>query len=324
MMRKKLLVLITIFVAAVALCSCVSSESVKIGETLTVGGFVEFTPQNVIISDSIYPPRGSSDAAGYVEENPDMTAIAIVATVKNISEEDISIEDICAVKLNGAEDAVIENNYSIDALVEDESKLFSAATIKAGETETLYIYVWQVEKSMLDADTTLDLAFFDNGDESTYTHTLAIDANKPYAESKEVKMGEAIEVEGIGKITLKSVNFADEIKPENQENDYRYYVAEGDGNKLFYLTVDVENLSDASLKGHVFYGVSVKYDEKMYFTGVVSNDADNANIDSNVEIGVGDKRETYALTDIPADAESGPCEIYLYAGGTYYHYTYTK
>ena len=308
----------TIF--AIYACGGEKEVTMKLGEKTTIGEDLEFTPVNVLVADKVFPPVSGSYPMGFTAKSGKSYA-TVVAKVKNLGEEDIKASDLCAFRLSVGEDTFTAN--MINALTDNETKLSSSVTLKAGATETFY-FITEIDTSAANKETLAEFAFTKDGDEPIYNHKLTIDTTKPFAVTEKLELNKKITVDGLCELTPTTVKFLSKIVPSNPGYYYNYYKAQGADNKLLVVNMKTKNLSEKEKNAYDFYGVTAFYDGISNAGTVVSDDEKKANITQYEKLSAGTSRTTYGVLNMSKKAEKGKCDIYIYAGGTYYQYTYKK
>ncbi len=319
---KKAIVLALAICTILAIYACGGDKEVtmKLGEKTAIGEDLEFTPVNVLVGDKVFPPVSGSYPMGFTAKSG-KTYATVVAKVKNLGDDDIKASDLCAFRLSVGEDTFSAN--MINVLTDDETKLLSSATLKAGATETFY-FITEMDASAVNKETLAEFAFTKDGDEPVYNHKLTIDTTKPFAVTEKLELNKKITVDGLCELTPVSVKFLNKIVPSNPGYYYNYYKAQGADNKLLVVNMKVKNLSKIEKNAYNFYGINAIYDGSSNAGTVVADDENKANITQYEKLPAGASRTTYGVLNMSKKAENGKCDIYIYAGGTYYQYTYEK
>lgn len=319
---KKAIVLALAICTILAIYACGGDKEVtmKLGEKTAIGEDLAFTPVNVLVGDKVFPPVSGSYPMGFTAKSG-KTYATVVAKVKNLGDEDIKASDLCAFRLSVGEDTFSAN--MINVLTDDETKLLSSATLKAGATETFY-FITEMDASAVNKETLAEFAFTKDGDEPVYNHKLTIDTTKPFAVTEKLELNKKITVDGLCELTPVSVKFLNKIVPSNPGYYYNYYKAQGADNKLLVVNMKVKNLSKIEKNAYDFYGINAIYDGSSNAGTVVADDENKANITQYEKLSAGASRTTYGVLNMSKKAENGKCDIYIYAGGTYYQYTYEK
>lgn len=323
-MRKKVLFLMLIFCASMFLWSCGAEKDVAMtmGETTAVEDSLEFTPKNVLVSPQIYPPICSSFPMGWEIEDDSKTYVALIAEVKNLTESAVTVNDLCDFRLTSGEN--IYENTMTAVLEDNETSLASTGSIDAGKTATVYFIV-EYDVDAVSEETGAEFAFGQQEEEEpVFNYKLTVDTTKPVAMTEELKLGEKITVDGLCELTPEKASFVKKIEPKNPGYYYNYYKAKSDQDKLMTLTVKVKNLSGREKDAYMFYGMNAVCKDAHYVGGIVADDEEQANITQYETIGNDGVRTTYGIANLPKSAGKSGCDIYLYAGGTYYRYHYEK
>lgn len=319
---KKVVILALAICTILAIYACGGEKDVtmKMGEKTTVGEYVEFTPVNVLVADKVFPPVSGSYPMGWTAKSG-KTYVTVVAKVKNLGDKDIKASDLCAFKLSVGEDTFSAG--MINALTDDETKLSSSVTLKAGAAETFY-FITEMDASAVNKETLAEFAFTKDDDEPVYNHKMTIDTTKPFAVTEKLQLNKKITVDGFCELTPTSVKFQNKIVPSNPGYYYNYYKAQGSDNKLLVVNMKVKNLSKKERNAYDFYGITAIHDGSSNAGTVVSDDENKANITQYEKLSAGANRATYGVLNMSKKAEKGKCDIYIYAGGTYYQFTYEK
>lgn len=319
---KKALVLALAVCTVFAAYACGGKEDVTmaLGEKVTAGESLEITPENVLVSNQVFPPVTNSYPMGWTAESG-KTYVTIVAQVKNLSDKEIKGRDLCKFKLTIGEDVFDSNMTAV--LSDDSMKLSSSSGIKAGKTERVY-FITQLDETAIGKETLAEFSFTPGDEEPVYSHKLTVDTTKPVAVAEKLDMDKKITVDGLCELTPTGFKFASKIEPSNPGYYYNYYKAQKAGDKLSVLTIKAKNLSKAEKEAYSFYGITAFYNGTAYIGGVVADDENKANITQYEKIPTNSTRTTYAVGNLPKAAEKGKCDIYVYVDGTYYQYTYEK
>jgi len=308
----KTLVLAVVLCLLFSMTSCGKPVSLSLGETTTVEKHVEFTAENVIVSPKVFPPISGSEPMGWIMEDEEKTYVTIIATIKNLREEDITINDLWVNFF-----AILDKEYvdgSIVAVTTDnDTKLDDSQPIKPGKTKTVY-FITEVAKSDL---TKLTRAEFDFG---RTTLTLAIDTSKRVAQTEPLTLQKTYSVKNLGKVTPKKMGFTKELEPANPGYTYDYYAPQTGDDKLLVLTTKTKNTSKKKKAAYRYLNLMVYVGEEVYVGDVVADDAHSANITGREKLSAGETRNVYALVNLPKSVKKQDCEIYVYIDGKYYQY----
>ena len=326
---KRLLWLLCVLAAAAALFGCTEKEvTMAMGETIAVEGHCEITHENVLITTQVYDHVTKGSSSGY-EAKEGRTYVVICAHVKNTSEEELNLQEICDFQLQRGEET--DSGTKLLALKEGGAALDTSAVLEAGQSRDVYFVAETAEDAVTFEDAGEDnvLAAFDfrqdSEKEPVYNYKLAVDLGKPVAVYDTLNLKKTITAKGLAELTPVKVRMTKKIEPENPGYFYKYYKAVGEKDKLLVLSVTVKNLSEEKLDADEFYGIRViGADGESYVGGVVADDEDKANITDSRTLEKKASCTTYAIANLPQEAQEGRCDIYLYVDGKYYLYNYEK
>ena len=209
---QKLTLVIAVLCMLFGLASCGKSVELHFDETAVVEDCVEFTAKNVIVSSQVFPPVCDANPMGWVMDEADKTYVTIVATVKNLTEEELTTEQLWTNFSIYMKDDYVDG--SIVALItKNGTKLSDSGSIKAGKTGTVY-FITEIAKS--DLDESMEAEFDFDGT----TLRLNIDGTKPIAVYETLQLKETYTVSGLGKVTPKKLSFMNELEPSNPGYTY--------------------------------------------------------------------------------------------------------
>lgn len=318
---KKVFSLVTILAMTLIISSC-SEETVvmKMGETITVDDYVEFTPENVMVSQDVYPPINQNFSSGWESDSKDKVFVTVMAKVKNLSDKDISIETLCGIEVEASDETF--DNHLVAMLTKQGSGLVETGKIHKGKTETVYLMT-EIDKSAISDKSLAKVAFeMDAESDPVFNYHLSIDTTKKIMVSKPLKLNQGITVDEKTQLTPMKVEFTEEIVPSNPSGEYYYYRAEKDGTVLLALTTELKNLmKSGEISISKSFGFLVFSDVEEHFGTVIANDENNSNLAGNQTLAAGQTRIAYGMAEVSEGMKKKKCEVYLYIQGEYYQYT---
>lgn len=303
---------------ALALClmlglsSCGKTTELTLGEKVVVEKYAEFTAENVLVSSKVFPPISGPNPMGWVVEDEGNTYVTIVATIKNLKDEPLTIDDLWS-SFSVILDGEAQNGTIIAMVAENGTKLDDGRDIGAGATETVY-FITEVEKSHLQK---LTEAEFDFG---RMTLSLSVDTSKRIALSEALSLKQTYKVKNLGKVIPKSMKFMANLEPSNPGYTYDYYAPQTEDDRLLVLTTKTKNTSKKKKPAYRYLNMMVFVGEDVYLGDVVADDAYSANITSKEKLGAGDQRNVYGLVNLPKSVKAKDIELYVYLDGRYYQY----
>ena len=308
-MKKIVLLVVTLLLMSVV-SACGEEVSLTLGETTTVEQQAEFTADNIIISPKVFPPISGDNPMGWVMDDESKTYVTIITTIKNLSSEALTIEDLW---VNFG--VILDGEYTDGTIVAVETeygtKLDDSKPVAAGETETVY-YITEVAKADLSK---LTAAEFDFG---KTTLALNVDTSKKVALAEPLNMDESYRIKGLGTVTPKSIKFMEELEPSNPGYSYDYYAPQTADDQLLVLRTKTENTSKKKKAAYRYLNMMVYVDETVYLGDVVADDAHAANITGSETLSAGEERNVYGMVNLPKSVKKADCEIYVYLNGKYY------
>ena len=307
-----------IFVFALTLCllaglsSCGETLSLTLGEKVTVEQHAEFTAENVIVSPKVFPPISGEDPMGWVMDDESKTYVTIIATLKNLSDKEMSINDLwidfCV---------LVDGEYTDGTIVatttDQDTKLDDSKPVPAGETRTIY-YITEIAKADLSK---LTSAEFDFG---KTTLSLDIDTSKRVAHAKTLELDGSYRISKLGKVTPESVKFMKELEPSNPGYTYDYYAPQTEDDRLLVLTTKTENTSKKKKAAYRYFNLMAFVGEEVFLGDIVAEDEYAANITGSETLSAGDKRNVYGIVNLPKSVDEEDLELYVYLNGRYYQY----
>ena len=166
---KKLVLFAAVVCLLFGLTSCGKTETLTLGDKVVVDNHVEFTAENVLVSSKVFPPISGSNPMGWVCDDKKSTYVSVIATVKNLGEEPITINDLWQNFCISMGEELIDG--SIIAIVENNgTQLSDGESIEAGKTET-------VDNKQCKLDVVRDADSRVNADDAHHCHGSADDGN---------------------------------------------------------------------------------------------------------------------------------------------------
>ncbi len=306
------------FAFAVVVCllfgmtSCGKTEPLTLGEKVVVDKHVEFTPENVLVSSKVFPPISGSNPMGWICDDEKRTYVTVTATVKNLGDEPITIDELWQNFCISMGEELIDGSI-IAITTNNETKLSDSEVIEGGKTENVY-YITEMDKDDLDDEKSAEFDF------GKTTLVLSLDTSKRVAQAKPLKLKETYKVKNLGKVMPKKMGFTQELEPANPGYTYDYYAPQTGDDKLLVLTTETKNTTKKKKSAYRYLNMMVFVGDDVYLGDVVADDAYAANITGSEKLSAGDERNVYALVNLPKSVKKKDCEIYVYIDGKYYRY----
>ena len=322
MKKKRIALLFAAIFAAIALCSCGPEDiDLGMGKTQVLENYIEFTPVNAIMcSDEIYAPVGSESGWVYNGDMEDPAYVALVASVKNLTDKEIKMQNFAVpiLKQGGQE----YESYQNLLLVNNDTLLSSREAIGPKEEGTVYILMDGQQKTRGNAEVELT---FDNDDYEKYDiYHLKLDTSKNIDQTLPLKKDKAVTADGYGEITLKKVDTGKRVEPTkaSKYDGYTYFTPKKPDTVLLDIQIEAENLQKEKCPDVNFVGARAVKGEKTCYGYVVTETKDNKNLKDLVDLKPGEKRLVHAIIEVPSEWKSGGVQLYLYFNGQFYEYSW--
>lgn len=265
-----------------------SKYAIKYGEAKEIQGKIELTIKSNKIVNQVDPSNPKGFFTSYKAKDG-YKYLDVVAEIKNITDEDITMTDVGAAKLEVG-DETVDATYMCEE--ENGARIngyASSKKIKPNETLTFHI-ASQISKSLLDNDFSAKL-IINTGKKYTYNMKVVKGGdNEEYEPStinlgykgKEIKENELVTVENSCEFTIKSNEFKDKIEPTNPTGIY-YYLNAGGTNTYLNVKVSVKNIQATAVKQDTLLGsIKVVDDEgNEYKCTKVTENENGSNINTN-------------------------------------------
>lgn len=297
--------------------------SLELGKTAVVENYVEFTPENVIISKTIFPPMPYDNPEGGWMAGEGNINVVLVAKVKNLTDKAMATDNFCEFYIADQVDWHYGDVYS---LAENERHFNEEEKIESGETKTVCLFVEMNQKNLeYRPEPYIALGFFEEANDREaleYNYKLPFDPKKSVAAYKELKTGQKITLKNGYELTLRNVESMRKLEPTNTADFYEYWVPhDEEKERLLVMEMELENSHGKELPAKGLFGVSLVRPDRDSFMGQSIVENENGNIIAEeTAIGKGESRTGYGIVGIPKQAADEKLEVFLYIDGDYYRY----
>lgn len=322
-MKKKwiaaFVVLLTL-AAALSLASCGDSDvELELGKTVTIGEYIEFTPENVLVrADELYAPKGHEDGWVYEGDLEDQVYVVLTAKVKNLSDKNIKVANLANMTLTQG-----EQQYSTEEcmlLTDNGTQLERSGELEAGDEGTVYILADGQESTRGQAE--LRITFTSSLYKGEEAYCLSCDTSKTVAASTELELKKAVTAEGAGQVTLDAVSIKKRVNPSKAAgtDTYAYYTPKGSDNLLLDAQLTVKNLQEDSCAAETFVGAMAVCGGEVKDSFIVVETDNRKDLKEKAAVKAGKSKKLHALINVPKEWKQKDVSLYIWIDGAEYEY----
>ncbi len=321
-MKKILILLLCVTLAAVALTSCgknaastdkekVNTVKLKVDQTYTIKDHAEFTLLKISTTPKIMASMGGNTF--FASEHENETFIDIVFAWTNIGEKAVEESDIILAKAINSKGT--EYRKSFNAIeTNDATDLVTSATISPDTTVKLHcaITVPTSENQL-----TLTLRIVDQ--EYVFDYALGtIESN-----ATPLAVGDVVDAADNARMAFLGIEYTDDLLPSNTEGMYTHYSVDDPAATYLVVRFDITSQRESAHSCDSFVHIDALYSGQYRYSGfVVVEDEDGKGFSGYTDISPLTTRHFYYLFKVPKTEIENRVDLTIVFNNQEYAYTY--
>ena len=279
-----------------------------LNQTYSIENFADLTLIKICTTDKLQAPSGGIYYQPTEEGN---SYIDLIFEFTNTSATAINSNDIATLSGQGKSGTVYS---SFTVAVESGSDISTYTSINPLEKVKLHCAL-SVPPSETDINVELKIK------ETKYTLSYAL--NTTISNAVEIKLNEKIEATDYADLTLKSVEYTDDILPSNTSGVYSHYPIDDANNTYLVAKFEVTNYQSAGKRCETFVSMTAEYMNKYKYTGsVMVEDSDGKGFSSYEDIEPLTTRTLVYKIEVPKTVSSNEVTLTITFNGNEYLFKY--
>ena len=309
---KKIVVTLLLGCLLFVFAGCGNTD-LTMGEVKELGGKVEITPENVLVSSQVFPPVWSEEPMGWVTNGTHKTYLTFVAKVKNLQEDALTVNDLWQAFSLYAKTEYTDCDI-VAIVTKDGTCLDDDAEIKSGKTRTVY-FIKEIEE--IDRYEQMEAVFdFDGAPKAR----IAFDGKRNVAVYEELSLKSPIKAENFGTVEISDVGFVEKLSPENPGYIYDYYAPKSEDEKLLLIEAEVENTSKKNQYAASYLNVVAFADGYEYYGDLLLETQYTVQSAAGEQIEAKDTCKVVGAVSLPKTLKLEDLDIFVYVNGAYYRF----